>query len=285
MRYLITGKSGQLARSFQQELHRRTAQFLAPDESVFDITNRAAVFEAVGTYKPDVIINCAAYNLVDKAEQDRKKAFSVNAEGPGILAAAAEENNSVLVHFGSDYVFDGAKENGLYTEQDAVHPLNVYGESKREGERLVLEGTTKHIVFRLSWVFGEGKQNFIHKLSEWSQSNAFLKIACDEFSVPTSTHTVVDVTMQALEQGLFGLYHLTNNGYCSRYEWAKHILAGLGINQFVRPVSMDSFNLPALRPGFSAMSNELISRTLDISIPTWQEAVTAFLHERNISHE
>lgn len=284
MRYLITGKHGQLARAFQQELGRRTADFLAPDESAFDITDRAQVFEAVGSSQPDVIINCAAYNLVDKAEQDREKAFSVNATGPGILAAAARKHHAVLVHFGSDYVFDGAKENGLYTEQDPVHPLNVYGESKREGERLVQEGTDKHLVFRLSWVFGEGKQNFIHKLSEWSRNNAFLKIASDEFSVPTSTHTVVDVTMQALEQGAFGLYHLTNSGYCSRYEWAQYILAELGINKFIRPVSMDSFDLPARRPKFSAMTNEQLCRKLTISIPTWQEAVTLFLRERKSSH-
>lgn len=284
MRYLITGKHGQLARAFQQELGRRTADFLAPDESAFDITDRAQVFEAVGSSQPDVIINCAAYNLVDKAEQDREKAFSVNATGPGILAAAARKHHAVLVHFGSDYVFDGAKENGLYTEQDPVHPLNVYGESKREGERLVQEGTDKHLVFRLSWVFGEGKQNFIHKLSEWSRNNAFLKIASDEFSVPTSTHTVVDVTMQALEQGAFGLYHLTNSGYCSRYEWAQYILANLGINKFIRPVSMDSFDLPARRPKFSAMTNEQLCRKLTISIPTWQEAVTLFLRERKSSH-
>jgi len=285
MRYLITGKNGQLARAFQQEFDRRSTAFLAPDESAFDITDRAAVREAVRSYKPDVIINCAAYNLVDKAEQDRDKVFSVNAEGPGILAAAARENNAVLVHFGSDYVFDGAKENGLYTEQDPVHPLNVYGESKLEGERLVQEGTVKHLIFRLSWVFGEGKQNFIHKLSEWSQNNAFLKIACDEFSAPTSTHTVVNVTMRALEQGVFGLYHLTNTGYCSRYEWAKYILAELGITKFVRPVSMDSFKLPARRPGFSAMSNEQLSRKLDLSIPAWQDAVTSFIRERKPSHE
>jgi dTDP-4-dehydrorhamnose reductase len=285
MKYLITGKNGQLARAFQQELGRRTADFLAPDESAFDITDRAAILEAIRSYKPDVIINCAAYNLVDKAEQDRDKVFSVNAEGPGILAAAARKNNAVLVHFGSDYVFDGAKENGLYTEQDPVHPLNVYGESKQQGERLVQEATDRHLIFRLSWVFGEGKQNFIHKLSEWSQSNDFLKIACDEFSVPTYTHTVVHVTMQALEQGAFGLYHLTNSGYCSRYEWAQYILAQLGINKFVRPVSMDSFKLPARRPGFSAMSNEQICRRLGIRIPTWQEAVAAFIRERNISHE
>jgi dTDP-4-dehydrorhamnose reductase len=285
MRYLITGKNGQLARAFQQEFDRRRLDFLAPDESAFDITDHAAMFEAIGSYKPDVIVNCAAYNLVDKAEQDRDKVFSVNAAGPGILAAAARKYNAILVHFGSDYVFDGTKEDDLYTEQDPVHPLNVYGESKQEGERLVQEGTDKHLVFRLSWVFGEGKQNFIYKLSEWSRNNAFLRISCDEFSVPTYTHTVVNVTMRALEQGAFGLYHLTNSGCCSRYEWARYILTDLGITKFVRPVSIDSFDLPARRPKFSAMSNEQICRLLAINIPTWQEAVTSFLRERIFPHE
>jgi dTDP-4-dehydrorhamnose reductase len=284
MRYLITGKNGQLARAFQQELDRRSMDFHAPDESALDITDRAAVLEAVGACRPDVIINCAAYNLVDKAEQDRDTVFAVNAKGPGILAEAANKNNAVLVHFGSDYVFDGAKESGLYTEQDPVHPLNVYGESKQEGERLVQDGLDRHLIFRLSWVFGEGKQNFIHKLSEWSRSNAFLKISCDEFSVPTATPTIVQVTMAALEQGAFGLHHLTNSGYCSRYEWAQYILSALGISKFVRPVPMDSFKLPAQRPHFSAMSNEQLCRLLNISIPTWQEAVTAFVKERNFPH-
>lgn len=285
MRYLITGKNGQLARAFQQRFEQQGLDFIAPDESALDITDRAAVFACIAAYKPQVVINCAAYNLVDKAEQDRTKAFSVNAEGPRMLAAAANKHNARMIHFGSDYVFDGTKENGLYTEQDTVTPLNEYGKSKLEGERLVIQETSRYLIFRLSWVFGEGQQNFIHKLLEWSQNSAFLKIACDEFSVPTSTRTVVDVAMRALEQDASGLFHLTNSGFCSRYEWAKHILDTLGTKKFIRPVSMDSFNLPARRPKFSAMSNENLSRQIGINIPTWQEAVTLFVRERNAIHE
>ena len=132
-------------------------------------------------------------------------------------------------------------------------------------------------MFRLSWVFGVGKQNFIAKLLEWSAAQQYLRIACDEFSVPTWTETVVDVTLNALEQGVSGLYHLTNSGYCSRYEWAKTILRIKGIDKFIRPVSMDSFHLPAKRPGFSAMSNRMISERLNISIPAWEDAVDRFL--------
>jgi dTDP-4-dehydrorhamnose reductase len=278
MKYLITGSSGQLATSFTNRLGSRSMEFLAPDESQCDITDRACIRKLIGTYHPRVIINCAAYNQVDKAEQDRDRAFQVNSAGPRILAEEARNCGALLVHFGSDYVFDGLKQDGLYRENDPVGPLSEYGRSKLAGEQAVLEVLgDRSLVFRLSWVFGEGKQNFIVKLLEWTASQEYLRIACDEFSVPTWTETVVDVTLNALEQGVSGLYHLTNSGYCSRYEWAKAILRKKGIDKFIRPVSMDSFRLPAKRPKFSAMSNRTITDSLNIPIPAWEEAVDRFL--------
>jgi dTDP-4-dehydrorhamnose reductase len=277
MKYLIAGKNGQLARAFIKKFEEKGIDFLAPDESYFDITDSDRVIEVVDSYKPDVIINCAAYNLVDGAEQESDIAFKVNASGPKILAAVSERNKTMLVHFGSDYVFDGTKENGLYNEDDVTNPLNEYGKSKLSGEKLIQQETDEFLIFRLSWVFGEGKQNFIYKLTEWSKNNEFLRIACDEFSVPTYTDTVGDITMRALDKGITGLYHLTNTGFCSRYEWANLILRSLGINKFIRPVSMDMFNLPAKRPKFSAMSNTKISKLLNVDIPGWEEGVISFL--------
>jgi dTDP-4-dehydrorhamnose reductase len=285
MKYLITGKNGQLARSFVMRFEDRSFDFLAPDESQLDITNRGSIDDAVAAYKPDVIINCAAYNLVDKAEEAPDTAFCVNAEGPRNLARAAARHKAVLVHFGSDYVFDGSKENGLYTEDDFPNPLNEYGKSKLAGEQHVLDELDRSLVLRLSWVFGPGRQNFIYKLTQWAASSEFLKIACDEFSVPTYTNTVVDVTLRAINQGLTGRYHLTNSGYCSRYEWAKLILGSLGIRKFIRPVSMDAFNLPAKRPRFSAMDNGKIAGLLNMPIPGWEEAVKSFLREGASAHE
>ncbi len=279
MKYLVTGKNGQLAREFIRRFEERSIDFSAPDESELDITNSGTVDAAVASLKPDVIINCAAYNLVDKAETEPAAAFAVNAEGPKNLARAAAERKAILVHFGSDYVFDGLKEKGLYTENDAPHPLNQYGISKLAGEQHVLEASGRTLVLRLSWVFGAGKQNFIHKLTEWSKTSEYLKIACDEFSVPTYTGTVVEVTLKALDQGISGRYHLTNSGFCSRYEWARVILGGLGITKFIRPVSMDAFNLPAKRPKFSAMDNRAIAGLLNADIPAWDEAVRSFLKE------
>jgi dTDP-4-dehydrorhamnose reductase len=278
MKYLITGSSGQLAASFIKQLGSRSMEFQAPDESHCDITDRTSIREVIGSCHPRVIINCAAYNLVDKAEQDRDKAFQVNAVGPRLLAEESRKCGAFLVHFGSDYVFDGLKQDGLYREEDPVGPLSEYGRSKLAGEQAVREVLEdRSLVFRLSWVFGEGRQNFIAKLLEWSAAQEYLRIACDEFSVPTWTETVVDVTLNALEQGVSGLYHLTNSGHCSRYEWAKAILRKKGIDKFIRPVSMESFSLPAKRPMFSAMSNRTITDRLNISIPTWEDAVDRFL--------
>ena len=131
----------------------------------------------------------------------------------------------------------------------------------------------------MSWVYGYGKHNFIYKLSEWAKNNEYLRIACDKFSVPTRTDTVVDVTLQSLGAGLRGLFHLINSGFCSRYEWATFIARYLGIKKFIRPVSMDIFHLPARRPKFSAMSNMRLSSELNLSIPSWEEAVDSFLRK------
>jgi dTDP-4-dehydrorhamnose reductase len=284
MKYLITGKNGQLARSFIRRFDDRAVDFLAPDESQLDITNEKTVADAVSAYKPDVILNCAAYNLVDKAEQDPDPAYAVNAAGPRNLARAARRQKSLIVHFGSDYVFDGIKENGLYTENDATNPLNEYGKSKLAGEMHALEEADRCLVLRLSWVFGQGQQNFIFKFTQWAGNNEYLKVACDEFSVPTAAATVVDVVLKAIDRGITGRYHLTNTGFCSRYEWAKLIAAGLGIKKFIRPVSMDAFKLPANRPKFSAMNNARIADLLSMSIPNWEDAVLAFLREGDAHH-
>jgi len=279
MNYLITGKNGQLARAFIKRFDERSFTYNAPDESKLDITDPKAVDDIVSAIKPGIIINCAAYNLVDKAEQEKDIVFAVNAKGPGNLARAAARHNAQLVHFGSDYVFDGLKEEGLYTEKDATHPLNEYGKSKLAGEEQVLETLDRSLVLRLSWVFGDGKQNFIYKLREWAQNNAYLKIACDEFSVPTWTETIVDVTLKALNQGVTGRYHLTNSGYCSRYEWAKHILQCSGSTKFIRPVTMDTFKLPAHRPKFSAMNNGALAAMLSTAIPPWEESVREYVQK------
>lgn len=278
MKVLVTGSNGQLAREFVRRLTARSVEVAAPDEGRFNITDRRVVDQMVSAVRPDVIVNCAAYNFVDRAETEREAAYRVNAEGPRHLAEAARKFGSRLVHFSSDYVFDGGKQEGLYEETDAAAPLNKYGGSKRAGEEAVAEVLEERsLVLRLSWVFGEGAQNFIHKFRERVARNEPLAATCDEFSVPTWTGTIAEVTLRAMDEGLTGLYHVTNSGYCSRFEWARTILRAMREERFVRPVSMESFALPARRPRFSAMSNRSFSQALRISIAPWEEAVTAFV--------
>ncbi len=280
MKYLIAGKNGQLARAFIRRFGEKSADFLAPERSDFDITDFNKITGVCDSYRPDVIINCAAYNFVDKAEEESVRAFAVNASGPKLLASAAKKHNAILVHFGTDYVFDGSKRgSGFYTEADMPNPLNRYGESKLAGERLVQEEAGRFLIFRVSWVFGEGQRNFIYRLMEWSKNKDVLQIADDEISIPTYTCTIADTVLEALGEGLCGLYHLTSSGSCSRYEWASLVLKSLGVKKIIEPVPMNTFKLPARRPGFSAMSNEVISGALKASIPGWDKEVELFLKE------
>ncbi|MGA2297865.1 MAG: dTDP-4-dehydrorhamnose reductase [FCB group bacterium] len=278
MKYLIIGNKGQLGKEFEKKLILLNNDFLAVDIDELDISNNVQVKKYFNNYKPDIALNCSAYNFVDKAEEEPEAAFKTNIEGVRNLALASKEHNFFLVHYSSDYVFDGTK-NETYVESDSTNPINIYGESKLAGEKYIQEELNDYLLFRLSWVFGEGQQNFIYKFRQWAEKNHTLKISVDEISVPTYTKTIVDVTLQALEKKLTGLYHLTNSGYCSRYEWAKFIAKTLSLNNEIIPVSKDSFNLPAPRPAFSAMSNDKISQVLQISIPGWEEAVGEYLKE------
>ncbi len=272
LKFLITGAKGQLGRKFVKILNQKDgAECYSFGKEVLDVSDFRKTFEIIKDIKPDVVINCSAYNWVDKAEEEFEKAFLINALGPLNLAIACQEVDSFLVHYSTDYVFDGKKE-GFYSEEDKTNPLNKYALSKYIGEKnLIAIKEDKFLIFRTSWVYGEGKQNFLYKLTQWAQSQEYLKIACDEFSVPTSTKTIVEITLEALKKGLTGLYHLVNSGYASRYEWAKEYFRIKGIKKFIYPAYQYEFNLPAKRPKWSAMSNERICKELGIEIKDWRE--------------
>ncbi len=270
MKYLILGKDGQLAKEFIKTLNKQNKELTALSHSECDISDLDIVIKFFERIKPDVVINCAAYNLVDNAEKEFWKAYNTNSLGVNNLLFASKEFKSFLITYSTDYVFDGTKEDGLYTEEDEPNPINEYGKSKLTGEKWIIDSEyDKYLIFRTSWVYGEGKQNFIYKLTQWAKNNEYLKIAYDEISVPTSTRTIVKVTLKALDNGLTGLYHLTNSGYASRYEWAKKVFEIKGLKKFIKPVSSDIFNLPARRPKFSAMSNEKLEKILNINISNW----------------
>ncbi len=272
---LIAGSSGQLAKAFIRRFDICGQDYLAPQESELDITDPDAVARVLKSAPPAVVINCAAYNAVDAAESDSDTAFQVNADAVGRLATLCDEAGCRFVHYSSDYVFDGTA-NALYSEQDAPGPLNTYGRSKLAGERLAL-AHGEALVLRVSWVFGDGRQNFLHKLRQWSSGAEFVKVTADETSVPCYAEDIVTLTMKALELGLTGLFHATNSGYASRYEWAKCFLERAAPNVLAIPVSLSAFPSPAQRPHFTAMDNTTLLRALAIDIPHWRDAVERYL--------
>jgi len=276
VKFLITGSNGQLAREFIRVLGAAGHEVVAPTEESLDISDLSAIHEAISENKPEVIINCAAYNLVDKAEEDSDAACSVNAIGARNLAIASKKHNVLLVHFSTNYVFDGSKED-FYTEEDQPNPVNNYGKSKLLGERFVAEETDDFLLFRLSWVFGEGRQNFLFNLSKWAEKNRVLKVVCDETSVPTFTEDIAKVTLLAVDHGLKGIFHLTNGGYATRYEVARYFFEKLGVDKLILPVSSDYFPTATKRPPFSAMSNRRISEALSLHIPDWKNGVDRFI--------
>ncbi|MBF0329332.1 MAG: dTDP-4-dehydrorhamnose reductase [Nitrospirae bacterium] len=276
MKFLITGANGQLATEFRRTFEREGCEHLALTRAQLDLSDAKAVQDAVSQYNPDVALNCAAYNNVDAAEKDFDAAFEANAVAVKNLAAACVENNALIVHYGSDYVFDGLK-GDLYSEEDIPNPISSYGKSKHAGELLLKEETDNFLMFRVSWLFGKGRQNFLYKLSEWAQKNRTLKIVCDQVSIPTYTEDIVNGTMLAIKKGLRGAYHLTNSGYASRYEVAHYFIERMGFDNILLPVDSGFFELPAKRPAFSPMSNAKLSRQLNTRFPHWQDGVDRYI--------
>jgi dTDP-4-dehydrorhamnose reductase len=273
---LITGSSGQLANAFIDYFKSNNISFSAPSEKDLDIISIEKIKAVMDKEKPDILINCAAYNQVDKAEEEAQTAYKVNSSAVDSLSKVCKEKDIFFIHYSSDYVFDGQKYD-LYNEKDTPNPLNVYGKSKLEGENNAINNSFNFLLFRLSWVFGKGKQNFLYKLYNWAKSKQVLKISADETSVPTYTEDVVKITIKSLEKDVTGLYHLPNSGYCSRCELARYFLKKLNLNNIIVPVSKDEFKTKAERPLFSAMSNKNVSKKLAINIPSWENAVERFI--------
>ncbi|MCS7083763.1 MAG: dTDP-4-dehydrorhamnose reductase [Aquificaceae bacterium] len=278
MKVLITGANGQLGQEFQRLLEQSQIQHLALSKQQLDITNFRATLEAIENYAPSVVINCAAYNQVDKAENEPHSAIAVNAIGVQNLAYACEKVGATLVHYSTDYVFSGSKR-GLYIESDEPSPLNNYGLSKLIGENLIKNSIQSYLIFRTSWVFGKGTQNFLYKLSQWASSSKTLRIACDEFSVPTWTYRIAIISLKAIENSLNGLYHLTSKGFCSRYELAKEFFKLKNKDIEILPAYQSEFNLPAKRPNWSAMDSTLLLKTLSQEPIEWQEDLERFLKD------
>lgn len=276
MKVLITGANGQLGRAFRELLEKEKVEFIATTRAELDVTNLEQIREFVAKNKGIThIINCAAYNQVDKAEEDWKTAYLVNGFGPRNLAIVANEIDAELVHYSTDYVFSG-KKGAPYTIYDSPDPINKYGESKVFGERFVISLSRKYYLIRTSWVFGDGV-TFVKKVIEWSKKNKVLRVVDDEVSSPTYAPDLARATWELIKRRAYGLYHITNSGCCSRYEWAEFILKDIGWNGRLERAKQEDFNLPAKRPKFSMLDGFGLKETIKIEIRDWEEVTRDYL--------
>jgi len=282
MKYLLTGCDGQLGYAFRKIFEEKGDIKLYPlNREELDITDLAKDRKITAEINPDVIINCAAYNAVDKAEEDRDATYMANGIGPRNLAIICNELDIPLVHYSTDYVFDGEK-GSSYTIADTPNPINEYGKSKLLGERFVQRLCSKYLLIRTSWVFGPGGRpgsDFVDKVLEWAKNNDRMKIVDDQISSPTYTFDLAGATLKLLGAKAWGLYHITGGGTCSRYEWAKYILEAIKWEGTIERAKNGDFDTAAQRPAMSGMDNfpmhNMFSRSL-----SWQESTSKFLPSR-----
>ena len=279
---------GQLGTELQASM-AALGEISAYDIHNLNLENTEAVRETIHAVQPKVIVNASAYTAVDQAEREAEKALKVNGEIPGLLAEEASRLKALLIHYSTDYVFDGAK-GALYVETDVPNPLSVYGASKLAGEQAIQSGAARYLILRTAWVYSRNRNSFVTKVLEWSRKQEIMSVVSDQVSNPTWARSLADVTARLLEKGLEfleerqGLYHVAGNGCASRLDWARKIIEldphkeEQKVQQIVPALTSD-FPTPAERPLFSALNCSLFQSTFGIPLPGWEEALRQAMTE------
>jgi dTDP-4-dehydrorhamnose reductase len=282
MKIAIIGANGRLGAALTRA-YARDCEVTSFGRSQLDLDHLDLVRSTLTKANFELLINCAALTNVDYCESHLAEAFLVNAEAPRLLAEIANEKSAKLVHFSTDYVFDG-KKSDPYSEEDMAAPLSVYGESKLEGERRVLEVSSQHLVVRLSWVFGPDKPSFIDQIIQRARENDVVTAVADKFSAPTYTVDVASWLRLAIDKGGNGILHLANSRGCSWQEWAQYavdVCRGLGIPlkaERIGAVSLaDMKNFVAQRPVYTVLSTTKFSALTGVQPRHWREAVAEYI--------
>jgi len=290
MKILVTGMQGQVG----TELSRLGAEYgcdiVALNREKLDITSRDKVFSALSTHKPEWVINAAAYTAVDKAETEKETAFAVNRDGPKHLAKACNAEGIPLIHFSTDYVFDGSKQKG-YLEDDEVNPLGVYGQSKYQGEQAIRELHKHHIIIRTSWVFSAHGNNFVKTMLRLARQRDELGVVSDQHGCPTAARDIARVALQIAKkieagQATWGTYHFCGQPQTTWYEFARKIFEISNIKYNIKSpqinnLSTAEYPTPVKRPAHSVLRCEKIRKDYNITLPAWDVSlneVLAMLH-------
>lgn len=279
MKVLITGVSGQLGKDAAKVLTARGVDFLGVSSKEMDITDRDAVLGMFSEYRPDAVLHCAAYTQVDRAEDEPERCMSVNADGTRYIAEACREIGAKLLYISTDYVFPGTGDKPWETD-DPTGPLNVYGRSKLAGEEAVRELVKKHFIVRTSWVIGEHGSNFVKIMLRLAETRSELRVVDDQIGSPTFTADLAPLLCDMLETENYGVYHATNEGYCSWAELAEAVFRLRGKNVTVRHVSTEEYGARAARPKNSRLSKASLDAGGFARLPGWETSLAVLLAER-----
>lgn len=293
LKLLLTGKNGQVGFELERAL-APLGEVHAVDLAECNLADESAIRNLVQTVRPDIIVNPAAYTAVDKAESEPELAYAINGHAPGLLGEEARKLGAWVVHFSTDYVFDGTKQ-GAYTESDATNSQSVYGRSKREGELALQNSGAQHLIFRTSWVVGAHGANFAKTMLRLAAERDNLSIVADQFGAPTSAALLADLTAQLIRQCRregkqdfpFGIYHVVAGGETNWYDYARFVVgeaikAGKPIKvtpESIKPLTTVEYPLPAPRPANSRLDTTHFRKTFGLELPHWQEGVNHILRQ------
>lgn len=273
---LVTGASGQLGQSIHSiAKNYDTIKFYFASSSEADVTNKESLTQIFNKINPDFCINAAAYTAVDKAESDVKNARLINVIGAKNLAEICKHFDSTLIHISTDFVFDG-KKNSPYTEQDITNPQGVYGKTKREGEQEIIVSTKKYFIIRTSWLYSKFGNNFMKTILRLGQERSMLSVVNDQIGTPTHAVDLAKVIIKIIlsESNNYGIYHFSNEGSASWYDFAKEIFEINKIKIDLQPIPTTSFPTPAQRPKYSVLDKSKITSEFNISINSWEDSLS-----------
>jgi dTDP-4-dehydrorhamnose reductase len=280
---LIFGASGQLGHCLKKVTEEKNIQgFTFPDEKEANILDEAALQNLFEKHQPAYIVNCAAYTAVDKAEDDVDRARQINRDGAENLAKLAKKFNSVLIHVSTDFVFEGNVPQ-LLTETDAANPINVYGLTKLEGEQVIAAQTDKYFTLRTSWLYSEYGNNFVKTMLRLGSERPELRVIADQVGTPTYAVDLAETIVTIITSGstAYGLYHYSNEGVTSWYDFAVAVFDIAGKHTSVVPVTTAEYVTRAVRPKFSVMDKAKIKDTFKIKIPYWRESLVKCINALN----
>ena len=293
---LLIGHTGQLGQELQKRLEP-LCHLITCSRQEMELSNADSIRNFIRQTQPDIIINAAAYTAVDKAEQEEEQAMQINGIAPGIIAEEAKQLGSLLIHYSTDYIFDGRK-SGPYQESDPCSPINSYGRSKLAGEEAVTAVGGDHLIFRTCWVYASHSQNFLQSILRLAHERQRLTIVNDQFGTPTWAGLIADITLQAIQQtenerakGVFksDIFNLTAEGETSWFNFAKAIIEqaetrlpdGYFIFEELLAIPTSGYPTPAERPANSVLDNRKLKQHFNLTLPTWQETLKCCLRELN----